>query len=106
MFKKKETTDNDMELYLIFDSKVGCYERPNFAINDNDLIRQLLNMFRDPGQAQNKYILNAEDYSVFRVGGLQLKTGTFTLCQLTHVVNLHDLRAQAGPSPQPGIVAT
>lgn len=85
------------EVFVIFDSKTMSYDLPAFAINHHDIIRQLLNLFQDPQQRSNRYVLNAEDYSIFRSGYFDKKTGQLTTCTLSHIANLHDLRAAAQP---------
>lgn len=84
----------DLELFTIFDSKTQCYDQPFFGVNSLDLIRQLGNMFNEPKQqAENKLFLNAEDYSVFRIGTFDKKTGVLKTEQPQHIVNFHDLKA-------------
>lgn len=102
MFNRKPQAD--FEIFTIYDSKTESYDLPSFAINKNDLQRQILNMFKDAQQRNNKYLVNAEDFSVFKIGSFDKKTGKIEAHNLEHVCNMHDLRAMA--SPDLGIVPT
>lgn len=98
MFKKPETQkrrQHDRYIYVIYDSKTDSYSEPSFAINDGDLTRQLVNMFQRDNAQDNKYYLNAEDYSIFCAGNYCYATGTIESSQLQHVVNMHELRHAA-----------
>lgn len=100
---KKEPRPTDLELFTIYDSKTMSYGTPTQAVNKNDLMRNIINMFQDPSQKSNMLFTNAEDYSIFKIGSYSKSTGTIEVCNLEHIANLHDLRALAQPS---GIVAT
>lgn len=108
MFAKgKNGKQIDFEIFTIYDSKTQIYDRPIFAQNKNDLIRDFLNMMREPEQQQkNKFFRNAEDFSLFKIGGFDKSTGMIDVQQLEHCANLHDLRAMAVPSGQVGIEPT
>lgn len=96
MFKRSSEKNNaGLGVFVIYDSKVGAYERPHFEKNDKVVMREVLNMFKDPSQAKNKYLVNAEDYSVFKVGDLDLQTGVLEAHKPEHVCNMHDLRFMA-----------
>lgn len=95
--KNDKQQDPDMELFTIFDSKTQSYDVPTFAINKNDLVRQIINMFKDPAQNNNRFKLNAEDYSIFKIGSYYKRTGKLVENNLEHVANMHDLRAIAEP---------
>ena len=102
MFGKSDKKQSDIELFTIFDSKTNSYGQPTFAINRHDLIRQVVNMFKEPEQQQkNTLYINAEDFSIFKIGSYDKSTGTLHADgKLEHVANLHDLRAlihQNGP---------
>lgn len=96
MFAKKEK-QADLEIFVIYDSKSESYGQPAFAQNKNVLMRELLNMFQDPSQAKNQLFTNSEDYSIFKVGSYDKKTGLMETHNLEHVANLHDLRSMANP---------
>lgn len=102
MFGKKSETP-DLELFVIYDSKAQCYDKPMFVMNKNVLMRDVINMFKDPQQKSNTLLTNAEDYSIFKIGSFSKTTGLVQGQNLEHVVNLHDLRAMAEPG---GIEAT
>lgn len=97
MFGKNKDQDPDLEFFTIFDSKSKSYENPTFAPNKNVLIREIINMFKDPKESRNKFLLNAEDYSIFKIASYDKKTGQVAALQLEHVANMHDLRAIAQP---------
>lgn len=96
---KKEKPD--LEMFVMFDSKVGAYDRPFFALNKDDLLREVLNNMRkdakDPN-CQNKFYINAEDFSIFKIGEYYRQSGEITPQTATHVVNLHELKVLAQPS--------
>lgn len=100
----------DVELFTIYDSKTKSYNDPSFAQGKEDLMREIQNMFRDPSQARNRLLLNAEDFSVFRIGAFDRATGKLIPQELEHICNLHDIRALATPQdpqrPDLGIVGT
>lgn len=91
---KKDETKIDSEIFSIYDSKVQAYGAPIFATNQHDIVRQLTNMFRDPEQqTKNQLFLNAEDFSVFKIGSYEKSTGKLFPQNPEHVANMHDLRA-------------
>lgn len=89
----KPKNNPDLEYFTIYDSKTESYREPSLAINRHDLIRQFTNMMKDPGQTKNLYYTNAEDYSIYKVGEFDRKTGIITSTPHEHVVNLHELRS-------------
>lgn len=101
MFGKDKKSD--LEFFTIFDSKSQSYDVPTFAMNKNVLMRDIINMFKDPQQSKNKFLLNAEDYSLFKIGSYNKTTGQVTSHNLEHIANMHDLRAMA---QETGIVPT
>ena len=64
MFQKQKTDNQqqvappddqiylDLEIYVLYDSKVGTYRLPSFQASKWDVIRNLEQMFEDPQQAQ------------------------------------------------------
>lgn len=107
MFGKKDEPRIDLEFFTIYDSKTQSYDQPTFAINRHDIVRQVINIFKDPSQSNNKYLLNAEDYSIYRIGSYDKTTGLVNACNLEHVANMHELRAIAQPDTKTlGIVPT
>lgn len=95
MFGGKTQKEPDSEFFTIYDSKTKNYREPALATNRFDLIRQFQNMMLDPQQAKNPYLINAEDYSIFKVGEFDRRTGAIKSTPHEHIVNLHDLRAVA-----------
>lgn len=105
MFGKNKSDKNvDLEFFTIYDSKTQTYGNPTQAINKHDLLREVINMFKDPSQAKNIYLTNAEDYSIFKIGSYCKRSGLLESQNLEHIANMHDLRALA--QPDPGIVST
>lgn len=96
----------DVEAFTVFDAKVNAYGTPVFAINRHDLVRQIVNMFRDPAQTKNMYFTNAEDYQVFKIGEYSKTSGCLTSHQPEHIANMHELRAMVLNQTQPGSVPT
>lgn len=94
MFKKNEK-EPDLQLFAVYDSKVDCYSDPIPAINSLDIMREFHNAFSSPDAGvKNKYYKNAEDYSLFKIGGYDKKGGRLHTHEPTHVVNFHELRSQ------------
>lgn len=96
--KNKESYEEygaDMDLFTIYDTKVGAYDIPSFAINKHDLIRQVINMFNDSKQSNNRFLLNAEDFQIFKIGSFYKKPGILKSHPPEHVANMHELRAVA-----------
>lgn len=95
MFNKKKTeVQTDFDIFVMFDSKTESYDMPMYAMNEHDMVREIMNAFSDPqAQAKSKYYLNAEDYSLFRVGAYSKKLGKFFVQEAEHIANCHDLRA-------------
>ncbi len=102
MFGRSDSEEADAMVFCIFDSKGRFYDRPLFEKNEETIRRDIYNMFCDERQARNPLFVNAEDFSVFKIGEFSKKTGELTSCKPTHVLNLHDLRAlvPARPAPQ------
>lgn len=93
MFGKKDG-ESSGEFFTVFDSKTGSYREPFPAPNSAVLMRDFQNAFRRPDAAEkNVYYQNAEDFSIFRCGSFDLKTGLIKSCNLEHVANCHDIKA-------------
>lgn len=112
MFGKNRTeVGADYEMFAMYDSKVDAYDMPMFALNEHDIIRSIMNTFANPQQADNKYLVNAEDYSLFRVGSYTKKSGLVQGQNPQHIANMHELRAtvrvrNSEESARLGIVGT
>lgn len=102
--KKNDQQAPDLEVFTIYDSKSKSYDVPVFAVNENVLKRDLVNMFNDPRQSENRFLVNAEDYSIFRIGSYRKETGTLETINLEHVANLNDLRAMSNWTNTPRTV--
>lgn len=84
----------DKQFFTIYDSKVGTYRAPILAINEHDVLRQIDTLFRDPDQKRNQLLLNAEDFSLFKIAEYSEKTGEIRPIEpIQHVANLHDIRS-------------
>lgn len=104
MFGNKNEKQPDLEFFTVFDSKSKSYAEPFPAPNKEVLMRDFMNAFKKAAQdekSNNKYYTNAEDFSLFKVGTFDFKTGTLEATKMEHVVNLHDLRALTKPSVGP-----
>lgn len=89
--KPKENPNKDFDVFVIYDSKVEAYGEPMFSMNEHDMVRQVTNTFRaDPN---NKFLVNAEDYSIYKIGSYTKKTGELVVVPHTHIANFHDLRS-------------
>ena len=92
--KNDKQVQKDFDIFAMFDSKVAAYEMPMFAMNEHDMTREIMNVFKDEAQrSKNKYYLNAEDYSLFRIGSYSKKQGKIMEQTAEHIANLHDLKA-------------
>ena len=103
-FAKKNSSQPDFELFTIYDSKTAIYDKPMFAKNKNDLVREFINFYQNPDHKQSKLVLNAEDFSLFKIGSYDSSHGVISTQNIEHVANMIDLRSIAQPSP--GIVPT
>lgn len=93
MFSRK-TANNELELFTVFDSKSGSYAEPFPALNREVVIRDFANAFKkDDAKNVNRYYINAEDFSIFKLGSFDPKLGAINSHNAEHVINLHDLRA-------------
>lgn len=93
MFGSKEVKEPDLEFFTIYDSKGKQYRSPMSALNSQVMIRDICNMMRDPGQAKNQLLVNAEDFSLFKIASYDYSSGLMSVFNHEHVANLHDLRA-------------
>lgn len=90
----------DQELFVIFDSKAQTYGRPVFVKNKEVLLRDILQLMRDPNERnKNQLCTNAEDFAVYRIGGFTHHDGKIEWHPPEHVCNLHELRALSAPEP-------
>lgn len=108
MFKSKnQEQEPDLEMFVIYDTKSNTYGNPTYEKNRHVLIRETLNMMKDPAQAKNPILLNAEDFSVFKIGNYYKKTGVLEAHQQEHVANMHDLRSMVQrETQQPALSST
>ena len=93
----KSKQDPDLEVFTVYDSKSGVYDAPALSPNKNVLLRDVINMLRDPQQSKNKYLTNAEDFSIFKIGSYSKRTGLIEGHNPEHVANMHELRTMAEP---------
>lgn len=103
MFGKNQKNDVhvDYEMFTIYDTKIKKYRNPTYSENHLSLIRELLTMMKDPGQAQNQFFTNAEDFQIFRIATYDKNTGKITSFEPEHIANMHELKAMAVESPRP-----
>lgn len=93
MFGKKTEETPDLEMFTIYDTKVGNYRDPIFAINRFDMLRGIESFFRNPVNANDQMSTNSEDFQVFKIGSYIRKTGTVSGHHPEHIANLHEIRA-------------
>ena len=106
MFQKQKTNNQqqvappddqiylDLEIYVLYDSKVGTYRLPSFQASKWDVIRNLEQMFEDPQQAQNDVVRNPEDFTLFKLGGYSRKFGKIILTSAPEsVIGLHEIKS-------------
>lgn len=93
MFGKKDGEQPDYDYFAIYDSKAQLYNNPMLAINPHDMMRQIHDLMSDPGQQRNAFVLNAEDFALYKIGSYSKRTGKITGCEPQHVANLFEIRA-------------
>lgn len=89
--QNKETPD--MEIFTIYDTKSKSYRAPSYGLNKHVVIREITNLLRDPAQANNQLLLNAEDFQIFKIGSYDYATGQITAHKPEHIANLHEIKA-------------
>lgn len=98
MFGNNKEQEPDGHFYTIFDSKAKAYSEPFPAPNNSVLMRDFVTAFKSPeAPTKNRYYQNAEDYSIFKCGNFNLRTGFVVGQSLEHVANMHDLKAMVEP---------
>lgn len=99
---------NDMEFFVIYDSKSKSYDKPLHSTNRHTITREIVNMFRSPESKNNALLTNAEDFSLFKIGSFTKHNGEIQAHKPEHIANLHELRTIAleALTSNPGIVAT
>lgn len=64
----------DLKVFVMFDTKTESYGDPMHAVNEHDLIRQLVaGMEKDP--KNHRLYMNAEDFTLFEIGKYNRKEG-------------------------------
>lgn len=97
MFSKPEKVD--YEVFVTYDSKSKSYDIPVFVPSKEVLMRDIINLMNDPKHQTATRVLNAEDFSLFKIGSYTLKDGKLTISNHEHVANFHDLRAMSNWKP-------
>lgn len=93
---KKDGDQADIEVFVLFDSKVGVYRDPVLSINRFDMVRNIELFFRNPQNASDPLVVNAEDFQLFKVGEYTRKTGVLRSHGPEHVANLHEIKSTVG----------
>lgn len=103
MWKKPEIKQEaDMQLFTVYDKTGKTYGDIVYAKNKDVLLREVLNMFRRyDHQQQNPHYLNAEDFTIFKIGDYQKSTGQITLCDHERIAYMHELKALVEPAQPP-----
>lgn len=91
MFGKKESTA-DLEVFSIYDTKVGAYGVPQFAPNALSLIREYESQFADMQQHKSMLATHSEDYVLFKIGEFTKRTGKIEACTPTSIIGFHEIR--------------
>lgn len=105
MFGRKNETKPELELYTVYDSVSQTYDVPAFSPNRHVLIRDVVNMLKDPAQAKNKYVTNAEDYTIFLIGSFDKTSGEIKGQSLERVAYMHELKSLAFREEGPGALS-
>ena len=79
----------DKRLFSIKDTKAQYYYPPQIYRNRGEAIRALTNSVNDP--QHGLFNKNAEDFSLFEIGSWDEITGSVTVKDKEHVVDLVDL---------------
>jgi len=99
--KNKNEQRFHREFFTIFDSKTGIYREPRLSINKHDIMREIENLFKDPAHTKAQLVVNAEDFSIFKVGDYDSKTGEIRpTAAPEHIANLHDIRSAIARSAE------
>lgn len=108
MFRSKTDHERfDREFFSIYDTKTGIYRTPYLHVNKLDALRELDNLFRDPEHQKAQLVQNAEDFSLFKVGGYDTKTGEIRpIIPPEHIANLNDIRSAVARRDNRQAVAT
>lgn len=109
--KNKIEKKFDKEIVSIYDTKAGHYREPAIIMNHHIILREIHNMMRDPDQKKNPLLVNAEDFSLFKIGDFNSETGEIMGTQpIQHIANLHDIRSvverESRQMSEPGIIPT
>lgn len=93
--KPTENSNADLQLFIIFDTKVGNYRLPMFSTNKFSMLREIEQLMLDPQHKNNQYVTNSEDFQLFKMGDFWYKNGKLIVHEHEHIANMHDLRAAA-----------
>lgn len=95
MFGKKTAPAQETNLYTIFDSKSKTYDVPFHGPSKEVIIRDLINQMNDPKNQYATRFINAEDFSMYKVGTFDQITGQISSQNHEHQFNYHDIRAMS-----------
>lgn len=92
MFGSNKKQDVDLIAFCIYDSK-GTYGVPQFAPSPLSLIREYEAQW--PQMVSNGSMLasHSEDYTIFKVGEFDRKTGKLTPVTPESVIGFHEIRS-------------
>lgn len=109
-FVGKSEKEADVIMFALYDTKAEHYREPMRQRNVALLIRELENVFKRPESRDLDFVMNPEDFQVFKVGEYTLKTGKLVGCAPQHIINLHEIaaavRSQLQPIPAPGALSS
>lgn len=78
-----------MNLYAIKDNVAGQFYPPTASVNDNVVLRDVKNLVNKPGSL---IASNPDDFTLYKVGEYDERTGIIKALQPDFVVNLVDLK--------------
>lgn len=89
----------DLEIFALYDSKVGTWRLPTYQMSQWDVIRQLEALFRDQSQSSADIVQNCADFTLFRLGDFNRRQGKFFIYDAPEsIVNLLELKASLKPA--------
>lgn len=94
LFKKNTEKFVDLQVYAIYDSKSGAYQMPIFGTNHLVISRELEQLFSDPNQQKGNFLVsNPEDYTLFKIGEYDRKSGKLTEKTPESIFNLLEIKS-------------
>ena len=89
----KSNQDPDLELFTLFDSKIGRYRSPLMAENRHEMMRNVELFCRNSQNHTDPLFVNAEDFQIFKIGEYSKKTGEILAQKPEHIANVYEIKA-------------